>query len=104
MYSNEAANKTLGLIHKIRISEKADSPLAILVHGRAGNIEVMSLFKNSIPENWHLIYVQAPIEDPIGGFSWWLVDDQNRSQATAAAANLLKNFITELLAFYEIQP
>ena len=29
MHSDEAANKTLGLIHKIRIADKVDSPLII---------------------------------------------------------------------------
>jgi predicted esterase len=53
--------------------------LAVLIHGRAGNISVMSIFKNSIPKDWNILFIEAPLEDPIGGFSWWIKDAEIKS-------------------------
>ena len=61
-----------------RFSSGADatSPLALFVHGRAGHGRVMDIFAHSIPHHWGILSFQAPVPDPLGGFSWWLVDDQ----------------------------
>ena len=74
----------------------SDQPLVVMVHGRGGNHTVMSAFKRCIPENFNLVFPQAPEADPlIGGFSWWDINKRETLLETALAqARNLKNFIT----------
>lgn len=52
---------------------KSDSKaaLVVLVHGRSGTYQVMQTFKSIIPESATVVSVQAPLNDPEGGFRWW---------------------------------
>ena len=52
----------------------ASAPLLYMVHGRAGNIEVMWAFRRTAPETFSLLSVEAPQPDPVGGYSWWQVE------------------------------
>lgn len=61
------------LTYAIHRSANLDVPWAILVHGRAGHLRIMSPFLRAIPESWGIVMVQAPKPDPIGGFSWWRI-------------------------------
>ena len=55
----------------------------------------MSTFARGVPADWHLVFVEAPIADPIGGFSWWDVNDAtNREQQKTDSRVALEGFIT----------
>lgn len=77
------------------------SVLAVLIHGRAGNISVMSIFKNSIPKDWNILFIEAPYTDPIGGFSWWIKDSDPKNK-DEQINNSLKE-LQETLVFAEDQ-
>ena len=99
------AEKILGLKHKIRLGEP-DAPIIFLVHGRAGNFDVMWTFKRAIPDHYTVIAPQAPLEDPIGGFSWWQVGAKGvREEGTAQlAAERLRSFLEKSLTHYSLTP
>lgn len=82
-----------------------NSPLVILVHGRAGNISVMSIFKNTIPKNWNLLFLEAPYVDPEeGGFSWWIKGLQNRKQQILDSVSLIKKVIDHVKETNSLNP
>jgi len=78
--------------------ETAHSPLFILVHGRAGNVRIMSGISRSLPAGSARLFLQAPVPDPIGGFSWWLIEDPDADpwQASFALDQILEDIIPRL--------
>lgn len=86
---------TMSLDFRIRAPSTPDAPLLFLVHGRAGNKDVMWTFSRSVPEDWGIIAPQAPLNDPIGGFSWWLIDSLTRAEDIEHAAKTLRDFILQ---------
>ena len=83
LHSREATRSEIektGLFHRVYLPEGHQSgdgvrrPLVLFVHGRAGNARVMWIFSKALEGIKPIIVApQAPIEDPIGGFSWWNV-------------------------------
>lgn len=81
------------------------SPLALLVHGRAGNISVMSIFKHSIPKDWNLLFIEAPYVDPEeGGFSWWIKGAEDRKEQIDKSAQSIKEIITQVKKVEDLNP
>jgi phospholipase/carboxylesterase len=78
------------------------APLFVFVHGRAGTVGVMNGFSRSIPVGMARLFIQAPIPDPIGGFSWWLVDDA--SADPWRASYLLDDILSSVLTKLGIKP
>ncbi|MCO6431993.1 MAG: hypothetical protein J5J00_14130 [Deltaproteobacteria bacterium] len=82
------------LAYKLKLIESANAPLALLVHGRGGNFDVMWTFERCIPAGSNIIAPQANFDDPIEphspqGKSWWEVNDPaplERKVETAAEA------------------
>ena len=104
--------KELSLVYRIEQSPNPSAPVFLLVHGRAGTVDVMWMFRRSLPEDATVISVQAPIADSgdIGfgvqhGFSWWQVEPlENITRATIqAGVDTLHTFINEVLAEYNLQ-
>lgn len=102
-----------GLEHKVRIGSDLKAPLIILVHGRAGNFDVMWTFKRAIPSHWNVIAPQAPLAEsqqadsqPLGGFSWWEVREGSRGEPAAmqGAASLLSTFVIHARDYYKLAP
>lgn len=89
--------------HKVRISEDPSAPCVYLVHGRAGDASVMWTFKQAIPEHFSIISPQGIVPDPIGGFSWWRID-QDSFGTREYAVERLKLFLSEVEGQYKIQP
>lgn len=62
-----------GLVH--RVAEPAGPgphPTVVMLHGRAGNEDVMWIFARAVPAGWLLVAPRAIKEDPQGGYSWRL--------------------------------
>ena len=103
--ATDEAVAALGLQHKVRITSP-EKPLVILVHGRAGNFDVMWTFRRAVPEDYSVLLPQAPLNDPIGGHSWWQVGEQGRREdaPAQAAAGALQRFIESAVSFYQLKP
>ena len=74
------------------LKSETNSPnLALLVHGRLGNLSVMSIFKNSIPKDWNILFVEAPYEDEEShkGYSWWIKDSEDKEKQKRFSLNEL---------------
>lgn len=71
---------TFGLDFRLHLPQNYSSstekfPLILLVHGRAGDARVMWLFGRALSGfSSIVISPQAPLVDPLGGYSWWLID------------------------------
>src|SRR5262245_26898267 len=84
----------LGIQFKYELGPDPGAPLFILVHGRAGNFDLMWTFRRCLPEGVHIFALQAPIPDPIGGYSWWdIADKAGNAAALKSAEARLKKFI-----------
>lgn len=100
----------LNLSYKIRFGESVTSPLVYLVHGRAGNFDVMWTFARSIPKNCTIIAPQANIEESIlphspDGKSWWLINPiKDINPDCTDAAGLLTKFISQVEERYSLSP
>lgn len=93
------------LIYNVRDGANSASPIVFLVHGRAGNISVMSTFDRSVPNDWHRVYLQAPFVDPIGGFSWWDINDsERRDQQRSDSQAMLSEFVLGYSKRHHLQP
>lgn len=103
--SDPLAEEHLGLIHRYTLCADLTAPCVFLVHGRAGNVQVMWTFRRTLPEQVHVFSMQAPIVDPIGGFSWWdkSVGADYKGQ-TKTSLTLLEKFIRSAPAYYGITP
>ena len=65
----------------------------------------MWAFRRHFPQDCTIISIQAPIKDPIGGNSWWLIDNQKPLKNNAQkAAKILDTYITKLLEYYALTP
>ncbi len=103
-----ASAEKLGLAHKYQLNSESSAPLIFLVHGRAGNLDVMWTFKRCVPAHWNIVAPQAPLVDPIGGFSWWVVGDEipkseTKANATTASEKLYA-FMQNSIAHYKLSP
>lgn len=105
--AQSSAENILGLAHKIELSGDPNAPLVFLVHGRAGNFDVMWTFKRCAPPGANIIAPQAFLNDPIGGYSWWevnpLVSGLDEAAVDAAALKL-RVFIEKSIDHYKLSP
>lgn len=69
--STQEEEARVGLKFSYREGVAKDSPLLVMVHGRAGDRSVMWAFERVVPSAWHIVSFQAFEPDPIGGWSWW---------------------------------
>jgi len=60
-----------GLVHRV-LQPSGEGPHAtvVMIHGRAGNEDVMWVFARSVPKGWLLVAPRAIKPDPDGGYSW----------------------------------
>ena len=60
-----------GLVHRVAAPAGTGShPTVVMLHGRAGNEDVMWVFAPTTPDGWLLVAPRALKEDPWGGYSW----------------------------------
>ena len=101
------AEDSLGLIHTIHFGDTRHAPIVYLVHGRAGNVEVMRTFRRCIPDGWTVIAVQAPLADVHdGGWSWWDIHTASLDLKAQFhhAEEVLGTFFTRAQSFYSLEP
>lgn len=94
----------LGFKFKYSLADDSSAPLVVMVHGRAGNFDVMWTFRRCLPEGASIIAPQAPIADPIGGFSWWLVREDWPKEEGVEAARRLNLFIDSTIKKFGLKP
>lgn len=110
----EAVQKT-GLKHRVYLPEegKADAPLLLLVHGRAGNSQLMWMFTKGLEQVRPVVIApEAFVEDPLGGFSWWRVEHQDDRELRhekmlediERACAKLEQFIQNAIEYYRLAP
>lgn len=95
---------TLGLLHKYHLCGKPNAPLVYLVHGRAGNFDVMWTFRRCLPDHCDIIAPQAPLADRVGGYSWWDVESSEGLAAAHGALKALLSFMTSAPQAYMLNP
>lgn len=89
------------LLYNHQLVEDRSAPLAVMVHGKAGNMKLMSVFKNIFPLPCNLLFPQAPYEDPIGGYSWSFDrDEESFNSASALLGDCIGDFIDQ----YQLNP
>lgn len=93
--STPAAEEHVGLSFVNRPGASARSPLVALVHGRAGNREVMWSFDRCIPKGVAVVSFQAHLPDPIGGFSWWDFEGTESKREAISAASKRVSYALE---------
>ncbi|MCI5064454.1 hypothetical protein MRY87_01880 [bacterium] len=54
--------------------DRSARPLILLVHGKAGHLDIMQIFLRSLPKEANKLFIQAPYQDKRGGWSWWDTD------------------------------
>jgi phospholipase/carboxylesterase len=60
-----------GLVHRVAEPEgEGPFPTLVMLHGRAGNEDVMWIFAQAVPEGWLVVAPRGIVEDPWGGYSW----------------------------------
>ncbi len=105
--------EALGLNFRIFVPESISAVseakgLVLLVHGRAGNFDVMWVFARpkSVGDEIVFLAPQAPIKDQLGGYSWWQVEGRSggaasREEMNQAAAKL-ENFLISAKEYFKI--
>ncbi len=82
----EEIDKT-GLFHRVYVPEEggAGRPLVVLVHGRAGNAQVMWVFSKALAGLKPVVVApQGFVPDIKNGFSWWPLHEKLSADASAA--------------------
>lgn len=103
-----------GLKFRYYLNNDSSGPVVFIVHGRAGNHGVMWTFSKALQglNPQAVIAPQAPLPDPIGGYSWWPVaqsdsgsaDVQNSEEFLLAGLNLLEDFIFRACRLFSLEP
>lgn len=99
--STPEAEEFVGLKFVDRPGASSRSPLVVLVHGRAGNREVMWSFERAVPPEAAIVAFEGFLPDPLGGFSWW--DFQAPGSKRAAITSAAKRLSFALERFIELE-
>ena len=95
----------VGLRFLYRAGARRDSPLVVLVHGRAGTGEVIWTFERCVPAEAAVVSLQAFLSDRLGGFSWWDMESvEDRSAAIGRAAQRVAFAIERIIELLDLAP
>ena len=96
--SEEAQNFGLKFRSSLFSSPEEIKRIVYLVHGRAGDLNSMWIFAKQRKDSPHTLFLapEAPIQDPLKGWSWWLV---NGRSGGAASLDELKEARLKLFNF-----
>jgi phospholipase/carboxylesterase len=71
LISEGAGYEASGLVHRMQQPATAGPhPTAVMIHGRAGNEDVMWVFGRALPPGWLVVAPRAIKNDSDGGYSW----------------------------------
>jgi len=91
--------------HKILRRGHKTSILTFLLHGRTGDLESMKPFLKVIPGDYTVISLRGAFKDPLGGYSWWKVNERNfRIDRPVEDAVLPVDYINDLINDYKLSP
>lgn len=103
--STPEAEEYVGLKFVDRPGASARSPLVVLVHGRAGNRDVMWSFERAIPPGAAVVAFEAFLPDPVGGYSWWdFLAPGSKREAIASAAKRLSFAVERFIDLEGLEP
>lgn len=104
-YSTDQENEAIGLRFVYRPAKCRHAPVVILVHGRAGNRDVMWAFERTIPPECAIVSFEAFLPDPLGGYSWWdMSSNKSKLQAIRLAGEWLSSAWQDFKKMYELSP
>ncbi len=92
-----------GLVHRVAEPEgEGPFPTLVMLHGLAGNEEVMWVFAQTAPAGWLLVAPRAIVDDPSGGYSWRVrgKDDWPTLNQFDAPVGAVMDFISALPELY----
>lgn len=92
-----------GLVHRVRVPHSVGPHrTAVLLHGRAGNEDVMWVFARAIPADWLIVAPRAITPDPDGGYAWHprKRDEWPNLSMFAAGVTTLHRFVQALPSLY----
>ena len=101
---SDTENSKLGLVHSYSLAADITAPLVVMVHGRAGSLEIMAIFRRCIPDEFSIVHVQAPLPDQIGGYSWWDVSEGRHGEKAITAAPRLVDFLFGFIKDQQLKP
>ena len=107
LIDNGPALDATGLVHRVLEPNKSGPhPTVVMLHGRYGNEEVMWIFQKTIPAQWLKIAPRAIKNDPHGGYSWVLQEDQSWPSLSTfdRAVAAVYTFIRSLQTVYNANP
>jgi phospholipase/carboxylesterase len=71
LIDNGPAYEASGLVHRVQqTAANGPHPTVVMIHGRAGNEDVMWVFARALPPGWLVVAPRALKDDPDGGYSW----------------------------------
>ena len=103
----------MGLKHRVYypIDLGRDRPvLVVLVHGKAGNDQVMWAFARLFRDiKAVIVSPEAPYPDPQGGWSWWLSELNQcptdvSHEVLGGAVNVLGDFVAKFVGYHGLDP
>ncbi len=111
--ANKEEIEQMGLKHRLCYPSDIggnSSLLIVLVHGKAGNDQVMWTFSRLFRDAEAVIVApQAPYPDPLGGWSWWLSEPNQcptdvSPEALGGAVDALGGFVTKFVGYHGLNP
>lgn len=94
-----------GLHHTLHLSDNKNKPLVLLVHGRAGDENVMWIFTKAFERlKPTVIAPRAFLSDPIGGYSWWHVERGTSQEKRTATWEDVSNAAEKMFGFIQVLP
>lgn len=103
--SDQTQNEFVGLSFVYRLCGDASAPLIVLVHGRAGNGDVMWAFERTLPQHANVVSFEAFLPDPIGGFSWWEASTRSVPEADVVRArDRLDSALQRFQELFDLRP
>lgn len=108
--TEENIDKT-GLYHRVHLPEARANealPGVFIVHGRSGDATLMWVFSKVLQGlGVRVIAPQAPIPDPNGAYSWWLIDEspaRARRGEIETSLDQFELFVKKSIESYNLNP
>ena len=98
-----SSNKGFKIIEKATQKTSHDSPIVFALHGLGDRIENFSKIHRFLPQNWRIIFVEAPIKYS-RGFAWYRFRCMQSSQDVSVSVKALNSLVGSYKAKYKKAP